>query len=136
MKRPISLPWASQKSLYLLSDGPYYKRELACGIRESGSAFTLQYAYLASTSPPPTLNLETNSSENCKLWKEMWYVYLIVSGLDLKPDHYVTALMIHSIGKDALRIYNGMQVDDEDRNNSAKTSTSLMNMFWEKKGVL
>ena len=82
MKRPISLPWASQKFLYLLSDGPYY-----CGIRESGSAFTLQYAYLASSSPPPTGKLETNSSENWKLWKEMWYDYLIVSGLDLKPDH-------------------------------------------------
>ena len=115
-----------------MSDGPYYKRELACGIWESGSAFTLHYAYLASSSPPPTLNLETN----WKAWKEMWYDYLIVSGLDLKPDHYVTALMIHSIGKDALRIYNGMQVDDEDRNNSAKTSKGLMNMFWEKKGVL
>ena len=30
-------------------------------------------------SPPPTLDLETNSSENWKLWKQMWNNYLIVS---------------------------------------------------------
>ena len=65
-------------------------------------------------SPPPTLDLETNSSENWKLWKQMWNNYLIVSGLDSKPDPYVTALLLHSIAKDATRIYNGMQFYDED----------------------
>ena len=30
-----------------------------------------------------------------------------MSGLDSKPDRYVTALLLHSIGKDALRVYNG-----------------------------
>ena len=49
----------------------------------------------------------------------MWHNYLIVSGLDSKPDRYVTALLLHSIGKDALRVYNGMQFDDEDRENPA-----------------
>ena len=48
----------------------------------------------------------------------MWYNYLIVSGVDSKPD-YVTALLLHSIGKDALHVYNGMQFDDEDRDNPA-----------------
>ena len=54
--------------------------------------------YLPSSSPPPTLDLETNSSENWKLWKQIWYNYLIVSGLDSKPECYVTALLIHIIG--------------------------------------
>ena len=75
--------------------------------------------YLPNSTPPPTLDLETNSSENWKLWKQMWNNYLIVSGLDSKPDRYVTALLLHSIGKDALRVYNGMQFDDEDRDNPA-----------------
>ena len=75
--------------------------------------------YLPNSTPPPTIDLETNSSENWKLWKQMWNNYPIVSGLDSKPDRYVTALLLHSIGKDALRVYNGMQFDDEDRDNPA-----------------
>ena len=75
--------------------------------------------YLPSSSPPPTLDLETNSSEKWKLWKQMWYNYLIVSGVDSKPDRYVIALLLHSIGEDALRVYNGSQFDDENGANPA-----------------
>ena len=75
--------------------------------------------YLHNSTPPPTLDLDTNSSENWKLWKQMWNNYLILSGLDSKPDRYATALLLHSIGKDALRVYNGMQFDDEDSDNPA-----------------
>ena len=57
----------------------------------------------------------------------MWNNYLIVSGLDSKPDRYVTALLLHSICKDALCVYNGMQFDDEDRDNPEK----IIEMFDE-----
>ena len=43
-----------------------------------------------------------------------------MSGLDTKPDRYLTALLLHSIGKDALRVYNSMPLSDEEKNNPAK----------------
>ena len=65
---------------------------------------------LPSGSPPPTLELETNAVDNWKLWKQMWENYLIVSGLESKPDKYKCALLLHTIGREALRVYNGFDM--------------------------
>ena len=69
---------------------------------------------LPGGSPPPILDLESNPSENWKLWKQMWENYLIITGLDQKPDRYISALLLHCVGKDALRVYNGFTFDSED----------------------
>ncbi len=74
------------------------------------------YINVPSCSPPSPLDLEENRSDNWKLWKQQWGNYLIVSGLDTKPAKYVVALLLHSVGKDALRLYNGMDLTDEDKN--------------------
>ena len=57
----------------------------------------LSSVYVPSSFPPPTLDLETNYSENGKSWKQMSCNYLFVSGLDTKPERYVAALLLHSI---------------------------------------
>ena len=48
----------------------------------------------------------------------MWENYSVVSGLDQHADKkFVTAMLLHCIGKEALRIYNGMQFTaSEDKN--------------------
>ena len=40
----------------------------------------------------------------------MWENYLIVSGLESKPDKYKCALLLHTIGREALRFYNGFDM--------------------------
>ena len=40
----------------------------------------------------------------------MWDNYAILTYLDIHPMQYQVALFLHSIGPDALKIYNGMGV--------------------------
>ena len=61
-------------------------------------------------SPPGPLCVASNIAENWKLWKQMWDNYAILTGLDTHPMQYQVALFLHSIGPDALKIYNGMGV--------------------------
>ena len=59
--------------------------------------------------PPPPLDVESPTIvDSWKLWKQQWLNYLIVSGLRLKEKQYVTALLLHCIGREALRIFNAM----------------------------
>ena len=62
--------------------------------------------------PPKPLVIESNtaaSAENWKIWRQMWENYVIISGIDSQPPEYQTALFLHSIGADAMRIYNGLK---------------------------
>ncbi len=95
------------------------------------SRYSIARVYLPSSSPPPTLDLETNSSENWKLWKQIWYNYLIVSGLDSKPECYVTALLIHIIG--VFIAANNWKKKTEII--LIKPQRSLMNMFLENESM-
>ena len=45
----------------------------------------------------------------------MWDNYLIVSRLEANLPKYIVALLLHCTGKDALRLYNGMYMSDDDR---------------------
>lgn len=59
--------------------------------------------------PPPPLDVDSSTIvDGWKLWKQQWNNYLIVSGLGLKEKKYITALLLHCIGKEALRVYNAM----------------------------
>ena len=72
-----------------------------------------------SVSPPKPLEIDHNTAacaDNWKIWKQMWGNYVIISGIDSQPDQFQSALFLHSIGADAMRIYNGMKFsEDEDR---------------------
>ena len=61
-------------------------------------------------SPPGPLCVASNMAENWRLWKQMWDNYPILTDLDMHPMQYQVALFLHSIGPDALKIYNGMGV--------------------------
>ena len=69
----------------------------------------------------------------------MWQNYVIISGLEEKDNKYKSALLLHSLGIEALRIYNGMKFDatkQEDKENPdhiiAKSQHSL---HWRDEGI-
>jgi len=72
-------------------------------------------------SPPKSLTIEGNlaaCAESWKIWKQMWENYVILSRIDTQSDQYQSALFLHSIGPDAMKVYNGMKFsDDEDKHN-------------------
>ena len=57
--------------------------------------------------PPKPLDLSSASTiDNWKTWKQMWENYSIVAGINRQPEHFKIALFLHSIGPDALKVYN------------------------------
>ena len=71
-------------------------------------------------SPSQPLEIEDDRADNWKIWKQQWENYCIITGLNSQPEDYKCAILLHSIGMDAMRIYNGMKFSEgEDRNKMA-----------------
>ena len=66
---------------------------------------------------PQQLILDVNIVENWKLFKQKWRNYSIIAQLNRQPADYQVALLLHTLGDDALRVYNGFdfQTPDEER---------------------
>ncbi|XP_011674436.2 uncharacterized protein K02A2.6-like [Strongylocentrotus purpuratus] len=66
--------------------------------------------------PPAHLRVSDGDAiEGWKMWKQMWDNYCVLTNLSSQPEEYQTALLLHSIGPDGVRIYNGMKfASDED----------------------
>ena len=68
-------------------------------------------------SPPQPLEIEGDRADNWKIWKQRWDNYCIITGLNSQPEDYKCAILLHTIGIEALRLYNGMKFSEgEDRN--------------------
>ena len=66
--------------------------------------------------PPHSLNLEVNVSDNWKIFKQKWSNYNILTNLQQHPREYQVALLLHTLGDEALKVYNGFNFttpDDE-----------------------
>ena len=63
-------------------------------------------------SPPQPLEIEGDRADNWKIWKQSWQNYCIITGLHSQPEDYKCAILLHSIGIDAMRIYNGMKFSE------------------------
>ena len=78
-------------------------------------------ANIPNVSPPKSLMIEPDnaaSAERWKILKQMWENYVIISGINSQSDEYKAALFLHSIGADAMRVYNGFKFgEDEDKKN-------------------
>ena len=57
--------------------------------------------------PLQALRVDQNITENWKLFKQKWQLYTTLTDLSKQPDRYQVALLLHSLGDDALRVYNG-----------------------------
>jgi hypothetical protein len=74
--------------------------------------------------PPGPLVIDKDVCDNWKLWKQMWQNYIIITHIDKQTEDYQVALLLHSLGTEALRIYNGMKFESGE--NAKKTSDIIL----------
>ncbi|XP_063046009.1 uncharacterized protein K02A2.6-like [Engraulis encrasicolus] len=60
--------------------------------------------------PPAPLVLTGNISENWRRWEQRFQLYMTATGADTKAEPVKTAIMLHTVGEEALEIYNTMDV--------------------------
>ena len=71
-------------------------------------------------STPKPLEVDGDRADNWKIWKQRWENYCTITGLLDQPEDYKCAMLLHCIGVDAMRIYNGLKFGEgEDRNKMA-----------------
>ena len=86
---------------------------------------------VAGIRPPPPLCMEDNLSANWKLFKLKWHTYAIIKYLTRQSLQYQTALLLLTLGDEALKVYYRFQfstLEDE------RTLTEIMQAF-DKYGI-
>ena len=63
---------------------------------------------------PQPLNVDSNIAENWRLFKQKWHNYAIITNLPQQAREYQVALFLHTIGDEALKVYNGFKFDTPD----------------------
>ena len=63
--------------------------------------------FLSGIKPPNSLNFDGNKLEHWPLWKQQWANYAVISRLNTQSTDYQTAMLLNSIGTEALKVYNG-----------------------------
>ena len=62
-----------------------------------------------------SVDLEFNPADNWKLFKQKWKNYATITQLQKQPADYQVALLLHTIGDAALKIYSGFETEDDSR---------------------
>ena len=62
--------------------------------------------------PPEHLSLAGNVAVAWKKWKQRFEIYLTASGLVAQAKEVKTSVLLHSIGPEALDVYNAFTYDD------------------------
>ena len=71
-------------------------------------------------SPPKSLEVGGDRADNWKLWKQRWLNYCLLAGLNDQSEDYKCAMLLHCVGIEAMRIFNGMKFGEgEDGNKMA-----------------
>lgn len=68
--------------------------------------------------PPSQLILTGNLAENWRRWEQRFRLYMVASGAGAKEEGVKIAILLHTIGEDALEVYNTLavsQVDEEEK---------------------
>ena len=90
-----------------MSDNRAMSNERPDDAPASGSNPARVPAFLPGIKPPNSLNFEGNKLEHWPLWKQQWANYVVISRLDTQSQDYQTAMLLNSIGTDALKVFNG-----------------------------
>ena len=69
----------------------------------SSAAFSIQ-----GIQPPRPLDVKGNIADNWKAFKQAWSNYAIIMNVNMQPESYKVALLLHCVGPEALKIFNGM----------------------------
>ncbi len=76
--------------------------------------------------PPQPLILSDTITENWRLFRQKWNNYAILSNLGLQERPYQVAMLLHTLGDEALRVYNSFQFDTPDE---ARTVDEILTKF-------
>ena len=77
--------------------------------------------------PPAPLVLTGNLSENWRRWEQRFKLYMTATGADEKDEPVKTAIMLHTVGEDALEVYNTLNV--ETAGDDERTLDEIMDAF-------
>ena len=73
---------------------------------------------VAGIRPPPPVCLDTNCAENWRYFKQKWLNYAVITNLANQSRQYQVALLLHAMGDQALKIYNGFNFATTEDNRS------------------
>ena len=59
------------------------------------------------------LSLQGNVAENWRRWIQRWKLYVVASGADKKTEAIQCAIFLHTIGQDAIEVYNTFTFTEE-----------------------
>jgi hypothetical protein len=76
--------------------------------------------------PPGPLLIDNNVLDNWKLFKQKWQFYSVISKLGRQPPDYQVALLLHTLGDAALRVYNGYHFDTPE---AQRTTEQIIQAF-------
>ena len=66
--------------------------------------------------PPQPLNFDSNVAENWKIFKQKWNNYAIIAKLNTQEEPYRVALFLHTLGDEALKVFNGFKFETPEAN--------------------
>ena len=90
-----------------MSDNKAMSNESPENAPASGNDPARVHVFLSGIQPPNTLNFDCNKLEHWPLWKQQWANYVVLSRLNTQSTDYQTAMLLNSIGTEALKVYNG-----------------------------
>lgn len=73
--------------------------------------------------PPSAMTLTGNVSENWHKWEQRFVLYMTAAELSKKSMTVQVAVLLHSLGEDALEIYNTFEI--------AKDKPEEVTRFWK-----
>ena len=79
--------------------------------------------------PPQPLNIDSNVTENWKLFRQKWTNYAIITNLSKHNDQYQVALFLHTLGDEALRVYNGFHFTSSEEHRKVDEILSKFDSF-------
>ena len=79
--------------------------------------------------PPPLICEAKHIVDNWKLFKQKWNNYAIITDLKVQPAEYQVALFLHTLGDEALKIYNGLQFSKPESERTIKDIIDAFDKF-------
>ena len=66
--------------------------------------------------PIGPLRMDGNIAENWRKWKQRWTLYAKASGVDAKDEQMQCAVFLHTIGDEALEVYDTFTFTENEEN--------------------
>ena len=66
--------------------------------------------------PIGPLRMDGNVAENWRKWKQRWVLYAKASGVDSKDEETQCAVLLHTIGEEALEVYDTFTFTEAEEN--------------------